>query len=112
MAKRRKKKGLGKSKPSPEILARANARLKREADERAAKQGRSRTDPELIKKLFEDPSKLPSRGKNSGKHRAKAERAAASVARRKASDTTSGAGKPSRRGKKRGTGGGRMTRGS
>jgi hypothetical protein len=106
---KKKKRGY---KPSPEVAARVNRRLRAEADARAAKQGRTRTSPELIEKVFSDPSALPKHDTKAHREKEKARKAAEARARRDASSTSKGTGAPKAKGKGRGSGGGRVTRGS
>jgi hypothetical protein len=106
----RKRKPTARVKVSPEAQARANERLRQKWSR--PKKGIVRTPPEAIKKLIDNVDKLPRSGKAGGKAKAKVKRAEDALARRTASDTSPGKAKPVPRGKKRGTGGGRMTRGS
>ena len=93
---------------STRVKARARAEVK--LAERA-KKGLGGTPLERVQRLFSGKAQLPKEDKAAARARAAQERSGAAKARRDASSTTPGAGKPRPGGKPRGTRG-RLTKGS
>jgi len=98
---------------SPEVRARANARIQKRILARRARKGPGKgTPPEVIEKLFSPGAELPKQDAKADKQRVKEARKKAALERRLGSSTPTGKANPVPRGKMRGTGAGRMTRGS
>lgn len=95
---------------SPSTRAKAQARAEKLLTERSGR-APGGTPPERVQRLFSGTAQLAKEDKAAAKARAEQERSEVSKARRAASSTTPGPGRPRLGGKSRGTRG-RLTKGS